>query len=126
MGLARPDYALSPRVSETNKPLLTEWDHEEARIEEPPGAWERARRFRGLVAGGPVTAVGTVTPEGTFDADYVIGTGLDEVQTRLAPIASGETCRFAYWLTVLGFAGLALTVAMYFRARLKRAAAKRI
>ena len=121
MYLAHSDYALSPAVSATHAPLLPEWDHVAARLEEPPGFFEGAKRFRGLVAGGPVTAVGTVTADGTFDADFVVGARLEDLKKSLDPVASGETSYFDYAMTILGLLGLALTIAMFIRARVKTA-----
>lgn len=116
MKLASAEFSLPPRVSDTGQPLLTEWDSgSAARIEEPPGVIAGARRYRGLVAGGPVTAVGTVKPDGTFDADYVVGLDLEEFRARLATIASGEPSQLPYLLTGVGCAGLLLTIALFVR-----------
>jgi len=119
MELASPSYDLSPRAPETNKALLPDWDHVEARFEEPSGAFERAKRYRGLVPGGPITAIGTVTPEDTFEAEYVIGANLKDAQAMIAPVASGESSSFDYWLTAIGLAGLAITIFVFVRRRLQ-------
>lgn len=118
--LSRLDYTLSPRVSETNAPLFADWDHVAARIVEPPTTWESAHRFRGLVVGQPVIAVGTVVGSGVFDADYVVGTDLEDVRKRLADVASGETTAVSRWLAALAALGLVLTIGMFARARIKR------
>lgn len=119
MELASPSYDLSPRAPETNKALLPDWDHAEARVDEPSGTFERAKRYRGLIPGGPVTAIGTVTPEDTFEAEYVIGTNLKDAQEMIAPVASGESSSFDYWLTLIGVAGLAVTIGAFVRRRLR-------
>ena len=118
MSLANTGYAFSPRVGWTNEAVLTDWDHVEARIETPPGTFERAKRIRGLVVGGPVTAVGTVTADGTFDADYLVGSSLDDMQASLNSIAHGKSAAVLFWLLLLSGAGLALTIGMFVRRRL--------
>ncbi|MFA5899671.1 MAG: hypothetical protein WC829_11215 [Hyphomicrobium sp.] len=116
--LANAGYVFSPRTPWTNAPVLADWDHVEARIETPPGIFERARRFRGLVAGGPVTAVGTVTPNGTFDADYLVGSSFYDMQASLRSIASGRFASVLFWLMLLSGACLALTIGIFVRRRL--------
>lgn len=115
MELAGPNYTFGPRVSETGKALLPDWDHDAARIKEPASGWDSARRYRGLVAGGPVTAIGTVTPDGKLDADFVVGLDLEELHARLEPVASGETSSFAYWLTAIGVLALVLVIVWFVR-----------
>jgi hypothetical protein len=118
--LADPDYDLAPRIGWSNNPLLAEWDHAGAQELARSGRLKGAKRIRGLVPGGPVTAVGTITDRGEFDAEYVVGAALDDVEKQLAPIASGQTSRTGYWMTAIGLTGLAVTIAMFVRTRMKR------
>ncbi|CFX40377.1 protein of unknown function [Candidatus Filomicrobium marinum] len=120
MRLARPNYTFSPRVSWSNDPVISEWDHTQARTTEPPGTWTRARRFRGFVPGGPVIAVGTVTPDGTLDAEYLIGETLENVEERIVSAASGEATNTSYWLALISIIGLGLSVGLFLRDRVKK------
>lgn len=76
-------YRLSEAGPSTGVTVIADWDHVGARIKQSPSTFEGARRWRGLVGGGPVTAVGTVTAKGVFVAEYVVGLSRVDVLARL-------------------------------------------
>ncbi|MCB1509458.1 MAG: hypothetical protein KDJ36_01035 [Hyphomicrobiaceae bacterium] len=80
------------RLSDVGRPagvsVIAGWDHTGARVEHSPSMLQGARRWRGLVAGGPATAVGTLTAKGVFVAEYVVGLSRTEVLNQLGRSAS--------------------------------------
>lgn len=120
MRLANTDYELGLVAPIIGYEINGNWDHRDHRVALDAGTWTSAGRLRGLVAGGAVTAVGTVTADGTFHARYVIGASREDVIERLQPIADGRTSTLSYWLTIIGLAGLIATFALYARMHLRR------
>lgn len=117
MHIANNTYTFSPLVPWLGNALIAHWDHQGTDVEMPPGTWERAQRYRGLVADGPVTAVGVVMADGTFQADFVVGMSVDDARAAIAPLANGETSSLLLWFIGAGMVGLALTLLMFLKAR---------
>lgn len=117
MRLANTDFELGLLAPVLGYEVDDNWDHRAHRVELDAGRWSSARRLRGFAAGGPVTAVGRVMADGTFQARYIIGASRAAVVETLEPIAEGRTTILAFWLAVFSLVGLIATTAVYVRSR---------
>lgn len=106
-------YHLSEAGPSTGMTVIADWDHVDARIKQSPSTFEGARRWRGLVGGGPATAVGTVTAKGVFVAEYVIGLSRADVLARLGHSPSYLITALALLVPLLLVIGLTVAYDRY-------------
>jgi hypothetical protein len=111
-------YAFSPEVRGFifgfDEPVLPIWDHMDVRDGDEPGGPIDRLRYRGFAAGRAVTAIGTVTRDGSFHAENVVAGTRDEVIATLQKIASGETESVAFWFAIAGSLALSVISGLFF------------
>jgi hypothetical protein len=92
-----------------NHVLLPDWDHIDKRLNAPA----QGLRYRGLVPGGPVVAIGTLNAERKFTPEFVMaGTRqslLDETNARTA----GKAHQTQVWFMIAGVLGTLLTALVW-------------
>ncbi len=116
--LADADYAFSPMqdpmlpfAPEWRDEIVRDWDHVSAREGAEPGQPPEKVRYRGLVPGEPVLAIGRTAAGGRFDADHVVAGDRQSLAAHLAHMASGAHDATRHGFMIAGLAAFALVLA---------------